>query len=319
MEPYPDHDKAMALFRNLPQMLEGWKLSAPEYYRLITAKKYKNVDKFHDHRYARLSVASWLSGWETSPDEEFAQAVNSYAHDMIAAKLAADHNIPEFFVDSQLLEATVQTMPPESTDWRELRFPFPSLYFILPKGSVKANNIDVLCIGMTRIEEGQYLNPRRQKGRILQISPTSLRFIAICANGEEYSRTVVQNYRRDELGEIADDPWQFEIDYADEEFLRKMPAIALNLLMAMLARPEYLEAGVRRGRDKKSGSELWTPNILGKRYVVRGIPPQGSHASPRMHWRRGHFRLQRYGSGLTEQKVIWVEPTLVNAAVAADS
>lgn len=32
----------------------------------------------------------------------------------------------------------------------------------------------------------------------------------------------------------------------------------------------------------------------------------------RSHWRRGHWRLQRYGTGLTLLKLLWIKPTVVN-------
>lgn len=307
----------IAAFKNMPLMLAGWRTTQPRYYPILTQKKYKNVDRFHDHRYARMSVATWLLTWETAAEEEYPVLVNAYGHDMIGAKLAFDHNVPEFFVEPALLEATLQTKPPESTDWSSLKFPFPSLFFILPKNSLKTNNVEILCIGVSRIEAGRYVNPKNQKGRMIEIAPTSLRLLSIAADGEEYTRTVVGEYKHEELGHIANDPWQYEIDYADTEFLKNLPAIALNLLMAMMARPEYVESGVRRGTDKKSGAELWTPNIVGKRYATKiEGDGGGTHAAPRMHWRRGHFRLQRFGVGLGEEKIIWIEPTLINARLA---
>lgn len=39
----------------------------------------------------------------------------------------------------------------------------------------------------------------------------------------------------------------------------------------------------------------------------------GSHASPTIHWRRGHFRNQVCGKGNQDRKMIWLQPTLVGA------
>ena len=40
----------------------------------------------------------------------------------------------------------------------------------------------------------------------------------------------------------------------------------------------------------------------------------GKHrAGVAMHWRRGHIRRQRFGAGLTETRLAWIEPVLVNA------
>ncbi len=38
----------------------------------------------------------------------------------------------------------------------------------------------------------------------------------------------------------------------------------------------------------------------------------GTHASPSTHWRRGHWRNCRVGSGRQEKKLTWILPTLVN-------
>jgi hypothetical protein len=40
----------------------------------------------------------------------------------------------------------------------------------------------------------------------------------------------------------------------------------------------------------------------------------GHHAPPRLHWRRGHVRRQRYGIGRRRTKTIWVAPVLVGDA-----
>jgi len=41
--------------------------------------------------------------------------------------------------------------------------------------------------------------------------------------------------------------------------------------------------------------------------------------SPRPHWRRGHFRRVRCGEGLSDSRLGWIRPVLVNAAEAFDS
>lgn len=38
----------------------------------------------------------------------------------------------------------------------------------------------------------------------------------------------------------------------------------------------------------------------------------GSNKHVRAHWRRGHLRAQRFGSGLSQSKVLWIKPVLVN-------
>ena len=43
-----------------------------------------------------------------------------------------------------------------------------------------------------------------------------------------------------------------------------------------------------------------------------GEPGEGTHASPRPHWRRGHFRRVPCGHGRAERKLVFIKPTLVS-------
>jgi hypothetical protein len=101
------------------------------------------------------------------------------------------------------------------------------------------------------------------------------------------------------------------------EFLRDLSGVVFRVLLGLEARPALLVSGRRDGRHKKSGVELWTPNVVGRDYRVAraGVESHGgSHASPRPHWRRGHFRRQAVGAGRTERKIIWIEPILIGVA-----
>ena len=72
--------------------------------------------------------------------------------------------------------------------------------------------------------------------------------------------------------------------------------------------------------------EFWSPNVIGAKYkfkrevptivdgkFVTGQRATGTHASPRLHWRRGHYRNQAFGHQRKERKTIWIEPCLIGA------
>lgn len=50
----------------------------------------------------------------------------------------------------------------------------------------------------------------------------------------------------------------------------------------------------------------------------RGVEHQSSDNQPskRAHWRKGHFRMQPYGTGASKRKVIFIEPTVVGGIFA---
>jgi len=119
-----------------------------------------------------------------------------------------------------------------------------------------------------------------------------------------------------------------DLEEADEGFLEKLGTVAFGTFLAMAAKPELLERGKLLRKVKKGDKvrEFWSPNIIGPRYKLKREVPRiihgrfveseresGTHASPRMHWRRGHFRQQAHGPQRRERKTIWIEPMLIGA------
>jgi hypothetical protein len=113
------------------------------------------------------------------------------------------------------------------------------------------------------------------------------------------------------------------IFFVREDFARavaatdRVSALMLKLLVVLNTRQTLVEYGTcvrpqrfKHGRVKQH--ELWSPNLIGWRYQpAQSVEPQGTHASPRPHWRRGHVRNQPCGSGRSQRKLIWIEPMLV--------
>ena len=88
--------------------------------------------------------------------------------------------------------------------------------------------------------------------------------------------------------------------------------------MAMTCRPDLLTKETihhwqHKNPSKKGNVAFWSPNIIGNDYQILGGHGSGSHASPRMHWRRGHFRNQACGQGRKDHRRVWLEPMLVAA------
>lgn len=124
-------------------------------------------------------------------------------------------------------------------------------------------------------------------------------------------------------------------DCVTEDFFNNaIPTIALNMMLVMTARPELVESSAPIKRIARKGTTdkvtLYEPRWVGRNYRVRREHAEaiGTHASPRMHWRRGHQRLAPIGprvsiddegkrhvipSAARQHKSTWIEPILVNA------
>lgn len=120
-------------------------------------------------------------------------------------------------------------------------------------------------------------------------------------------------------------------------FNMKVQSFAVKLMLALTARPNFITTGsqsrpmkIKHGRVR---DEIWNPNLIGWNYQAKRAVPEmptdasakdammqcepRSHASPRMHWRRGHMRNQPFGpkpwTETTPKRLTWIEPVLINA------
>lgn len=112
----------------------------------------------------------------------------------------------------------------------------------------------------------------------------------------------------------------------EKRFNSKVQAFAVKLMLVLNAAHNITKLGsVARPEKIKKGhrvlEELWHPNLIGWDYRAQRVGAatgdHGTHASPRMHWRRGHMRNQPFGpKPWTEQspkRITWIEPVLINA------
>jgi len=115
--------------------------------------------------------------------------------------------------------------------------------------------------------------------------------------------------------EYAEESLEMNIANDDAEVIEKIKHILFGILLAMNVRTELIESGRSVKLHKKSGREIWTPNFIGRTYrIVRKTSGDGNHNSPRLHWRRGHFRSQPCGENRAARKLIWLEPMLIGSS-----
>lgn len=107
----------------------------------------------------------------------------------------------------------------------------------------------------------------------------------------------------------------------DGKFTEDLRSLALQVLLAIAYTPDLLSEGGEsssKPHSKSHNKEKQTlyPRWLGKNYKrpegyrVRSL--QGTHSSPRAHWRKAHPRWQPCGKGRQERKYVWIEPIKVN-------
>lgn len=102
----------------------------------------------------------------------------------------------------------------------------------------------------------------------------------------------------------------------------KAAKLIVQVLLIMQYKPDLIttenasyERATGFGAHKsKTITEYYPTRWLGKLYERKqsNHSPTGSHASPRAHWRKGHWHNFRHGPGRKELKLKWIEPIFVN-------
>lgn len=258
-----------------------------------------------------------------------------------------EQKMPMLFVTSELLSAVLRTDFQDDIEWTEMKLPYEQGVLVLPKGALKApgEDGDVGFIYWGRIRKGQHMSPALGIPNMETLAD-SFSIVALCPEtGIMYDSNLTATYRptlrlhnlfyrgegegfvasNDDVSDtrpstLAFSPFDEQhLSEADAEFLERLGVVVFGTMLALRARPALLTPArlvtVAKNTKKGTRTEFWDPVYLGKGYYPQREKSTGTHASPRMHWRRGHFRHQAYGAGRLERKVIWLEPTLVSAKV----
>ncbi len=102
--------------------------------------------------------------------------------------------------------------------------------------------------------------------------------------------------------------------------LQEMTRLMVNTVLLIKHQPALVtvekSATPAIGFSQKPSNEPMPVRWLGKNFsnnkTRSSTPSGGTHASPRAHWRRGHWHGYRYGEGRKTLKRKWVQPVYVN-------
>lgn len=245
----------------------------PQVWDEVAQRVYKNVDSYGDYRLAYLE---W--GWAKLVDglisEESKGGGPGLKESLDSFQSHKAHGFPFFFVSQGISEAAWQSDLKFAVEWKTMHLPFESFTFVLPK-----------------------TNPLDHDAVIVQ---------RLTRDGEPALKLIMLGKKM--IGNEFLIPHPFEASQGEESDAARF---VFNTIYAMSARPEYVEQGERVGHKKKSQSEIWTPNIIGRKYAVKSHTFADRQGNTRLHWRRGHFRQQVFGIGRTQRKTIWIEPMMV--------
>jgi hypothetical protein len=308
----------------------------PAMMRLLYPKVYDSPGDFGSTKQVAIDLCTTFMC--SRPSSEVFAGEEAYKdvalmNGVMTAEALIRYQVPTFFIAKDFFAAAMNSNPPTDFPVRELRFPFPSMVFMLPKGVLQSPTdgpIEYIAFSVW-IDCPTEFPSVFADGRRFRVETSRLSWFTR-AKGNTMMGTFgadVGDLDKGTLGDFfatvdtdsdAKNPSVFSlpIDEDDAEFMRSVPRVIFKLLLAITARPELVEHGFERKRAKPQNGQprpgYWTPNIIGRKYRVATEGPRhtGNGSSPRMHWRRGHYRRQPFGERLQQSRVIWIDPMLIS-------
>lgn len=251
----------------------------------------------------------------------------------IALTLFSNPKIPVYAITPELIEAFVKSdLPPDVCD---IKKSFSVALFIFPKMFTTPDNEPFSWLLSSYFAKDEivatypsYLAkglPESMKSRKLESS--RIRWVSKMPSGIIYSSVL-------ELKEGLGVPYRTGNYYCDEnieknpeqekQFAEKIDNLMLQTLLYLQTKPDEIPTinnvvnRITGGFGKTVNTTINTelePIWIGKNYrpQIRMSTSTGTHASPRTHWRRGHWKRVAIGEKRLERKWNWIKPTLVNS------
>lgn len=286
------------------------KWSNPKLYARTFARIYDHDAKFHDWRlplyYNMLSlVYARKNRYEQGRIPE-----NFMLESQIAVKMQ-EHDNPLYFVHSDLLRACLASDPARDLSIEKLMLPHEGFSLILPKGVMThgENEVSFISVGLDRAGQKNFRADMDDLPLNFEITSADTALVISTyftwtsetwtfRLNDEYINDLEGIDMRDSFSDMRGNEIDRSFSAEDEKFSNMILVVVLNLMCAMRVKPEIVvhERRVKQLRRDRT-KELWQPNVLGKAYriAISGGVEAGTHASPRTHWRRGHFRQQGVG------------------------
>lgn len=289
----------------------------------------KRID-YHHPNYVHFSVCQLTLAAHILP------TYREHAHEPInqawitASVKSCQHLHPHYFISQTFMEAVHLTNPDPDITLSTLEMPFPTFTVSLPLNiSRRVFGTEIHAITISRLLHQERISIPSLKLDIVN-DGSKLNFLGMsldttsglpvqyaCMARDIDPASKVGNEEYTDYTDPSDYFGEFENRSLTPEEERSIPAklatFGIKLLAVLNAEPTFTphpNAG-KKVMGRVSHIVYHQPLWLGNTYTAPAFTI-GTHKSPQMHWRRGHVRHQHFGPGLSETKLVWIKPVLVN-------
>jgi hypothetical protein len=236
----------------------------------------------------------------------------------------AHNEFPVWWLDKDLFAAFDQSDVPRAIGDLKVSVPFGMI--MLPRDKiVNPENNPCDWVFFQHLPKGLQLPPLHLGGHTIENAPVEcdkFRWATVLRDGTGYASTI--ELVGDEV--IHGDFEMVNVGFVDsnydlsleQQFQKRIESIVLQTLLYLQVKPDDLtppapSAISTKGQGFSSGkskSERFSPLIIGQKFQAKTERATGTthstHATPRTHWRKGHWRRVAIGEGRQGRRWHWL-------------
>jgi hypothetical protein len=299
---------------------------SPFYYRFNECR-YSHVKGYIDHDDVMFSMARSLTSYQCYNTDLF-ETDFTHRTSLIILDRAYQKGFGSYWLSEPLFDAFCNSQLPKTV--RQIKQVIPCGVLLFPPKIKNPDGQLLKWICFYHRLADQTIAPIQIGDSRLEIevaAEDTLSWVTLFDDGTQYGvhrhlkvdETHQLNYQdEDEIfinQDLASKGFNTAME-TEKEFTDKVTDLLVQTLLYLQQKSDFLASPSRslskRGSSKK---QKLTPYIIGRDYRVKSESNLDASTAGqyRTHWRRGFYRWQPYGSReLTEYKLIWIEPILVN-------
>ncbi len=270
----------------IPELVKRWETRYPDEWALCYPKQYQVSNMYAPPKQLALNLIESRAPQRIDPNALESKDGLKY----FAAAGLVQFKVPIFFVAPDLFTSVQRSTPPDELDWVNTHWPFDSAAFALPRGSlVHESRGEANFLWYTRMRKHEPYPAYPGFDPIGITDDDCFMIFAPCMASADQkvpglfyfgTKTPLLDLKDADRMELKDPVGAEKLGLvADDMSLLSIASTLLcNLLLVMDARKELLTRGQWNGRKTSKGLEFWTPNMLGKDYVLRKPLPFGQQA-----------------------------------------
>jgi len=225
-----------------------------------------------------------------------------------------EHGVPIYFVDDEFARAVAATQLPDDFTFGDLHWPQDGMVVGWPPEFLREyTGRDFCYVYAANCPAGSYRVRGLEGMPVIEVPQgrSKIGWFYFAWSGGRPECFVSAYLTKDKLAEgVATYSYTDFMNegeakvQADKELTERVSALMLKLLVILNMRPSFITHGTQQSpRRAKHGKErrreLWSANFIGRGYRL-ARERHGSHASPRIHVRRGHVTWQVIGPRMAD-------------------